>query len=78
MIFRQLTSEIAVIKRQMMRRGNEAGKDRQYRTTASYEPVNKMILSECNDVSNKIRGKLQTTSSQFSPSISLSLSFVPV
>lgn len=39
-----------------------------YRTTSRYKPINKMIRSRCNDVSNKIRGKLQTTPSQFSRS----------
>lgn len=42
----------------------------QRRTASRYKPINKMIRSRCNDVSNKIRGKLQTTPSQFS--------FIPV
>lgn len=56
---------------------NQAGRNRQYRTISKYKLINKMILSECNDqVSNKIRGKLQTTSSQFAlRSVSIPRSF---
>lgn len=45
-------------------------RDGSKRIASRYKPINKMIRSRCNDVSNKIRGKLQTTPSQFS--------FIPV